>query len=198
SPLRPARGFRDIVARRRATREALDDILWDPPEPLVRRRHRLEVLERVDYAGNVVVPLDEPSVLDAARKLRARGIESVAVCLINAHMNPEHEHRVREILQAELSELHISLSTDILPEPPEFERTATTVANAYCAPVLRRYMDTLETALSDSGFDSDIVLVMHNGGGTMTTDYAKGAPVRTLNSGPAAGGIAGAPRPAAL
>src|SRR5262249_9684385 len=85
------------------------------------------------------------------------------------------------------------LSTDILPEPPEFERTATTVANAYCAPVLRRYMDTLESALSDSGFDSDIVLVMHNGGGTMTTDYAKGAPVRTLNSGPAAGVIPGAP-----
>ena len=107
-------------------------------------------------------------------------------------MNPAHERRVREILNAELPDLHVSLSTDILPEPPEFERTATTVANAYCAPILRRYMDTLEAALRDSGFGSDIVLVMHNGGGTMTTDYAKGAPVKTLNSGPAAGVIAGA------
>ena len=91
-------------------------------------------------------------------------------------MNPAHERRVRDILLEELPDLHVSLSTDILPEPPEFERTATTVANAYCAPVLRRYMDTLESALDESGFDSDIVLVMHNGGGTMTTDYAKGAP----------------------
>ena len=73
----------------------------------------------------------------AARKIRARGLESVAVCLINAHMNPAHERRVREILLEELPGLHVSLSTDILPEPPEFERTATTVANAYCAPVLR-------------------------------------------------------------
>ena len=81
-----------------------------------------------------------------ARKLRAREIESVAICLINAHMNPAHERRAREILLQELPGLHVSLSTDILPEPPEFERTATTVANAYCAPVLRRYMDTLEEA----------------------------------------------------
>ena len=185
-------GFRDILEIRRANREELYDILWDPPEPLVRRRHRLEVTERVDYAGTVVVPLDDDSVLDVARKLRARGVESVAVCLINAHMNPAHERRVRDLLRDELPALHISLSTDILPEPPEFERTATTVANAYCAPVLRRYMDTLEAALGDAGFSSDIVLVMHNGGGTMTTDYAKGAPVKTLNSGPAAGVIAGA------
>jgi N-methylhydantoinase A len=192
SALVTTRGFRDILEIRRANREELYDILWDPPEPLVRRRHRLEVVERVDYAGEVVVPLDEASVRDVARKLRARAIESVAVCLINAHMNPAHERRVRAILQAELPEVHVSLSTDILPEPPEFERTATTVANAYCAPVLRRYMDTLEAALDEAGFNGDVVLVMHNGGGTMTTEYAKGAPVKTLNSGPAAGVIAGA------
>ena len=86
-----------------------------------------------------------------ARKLRAREIESVAICLINAHMNPAHERRAREILLEELPGLHVSLSTDILPEPPEFERTATTVANAYCAPVLRNYMDTLEEGLGEAG-----------------------------------------------
>ncbi|MEA2468585.1 MAG: N-methylhydantoinase, partial [Thermoleophilaceae bacterium] len=105
---------------------------------------------------------------------------------------PAHERRAREILHAELPGLHITLSTDILPEPPEFERTATTVANAYCAPVLTRYMETLEEALAEAGFTSDVVLVMHNGGGTMTTDYAKGIAVKTLNSGPAAGVIAAA------
>ena len=177
---------------RRANREELYDILWDPPPPLIPRRHRLEVDERIDYAGEVVRPLDPESVRAAARKIKARGLESVAVCLINAHMNPAHERQVRELLLAELPDLHVSLSTDILPEPPEFERTATTVANAYCAPVLRRYMDSLERRLADEGFRSDIVLVMHNGGGTMTTDYAKGVSVKTLNSGPAAGVIAGA------
>ena len=81
SALVTTRGFRDILEIRRANREELYDILWDPPEPLVRRRHRLEVVERIDYAGEVVVPLDEESVLDVARKLRARDIESAAVCL---------------------------------------------------------------------------------------------------------------------
>jgi N-methylhydantoinase A len=186
------RGFRDILEIRRANREELYDILWDPPPPLVPRRHRLEVDERVDYAGAVVTPLDEGSVRGVARKIAARGLTSAAVCLINAHMNPEHERRVRELLLDELPDLHVSLSTDILPEPPEFERTATTVANAYCAPVLRTYMDALEGRLAEAGYRNDIVLVMHNGGGTMTTDYAKGVPVKTLNSGPAAGVIAGA------
>jgi N-methylhydantoinase A len=185
-------GFRDVLEIRRANREELYDILWDPPPPLVPRRHRLEVVERVDYGGGVVTALDEESVRDVARKIRARNLASVGVCLINAHMNPAHERRVREILLEELPGLDLSLSTDILPEPPEFERTATTVANAYCAPVLRRYMDALEERLAEGGYGRDVVLVMHNGGGTMTTDYAKGVAVKTLNSGPAAGVIAGA------
>jgi N-methylhydantoinase A len=122
----------------------------------------------------------------------------VAVCLLNAHTNPAHERRIREILLEESPGLHVSLSTDILPEPPEFERTATTVANAYCAPVLTHYVQSLERRLADEGFEEDIVLVMHNGGGTMTTDYAKGVAVKTLNSGPAAGVIAAAAVAAAV
>jgi N-methylhydantoinase A len=185
-------GFRDILEIRRANREDLYDITWDPPAPLIPRRHRLEVVERVDYAGSIVTPLDEDSVRDVARKVAARGLESVAVCLINAHMNPRHEQRVRELLLEANPGLNVSLSTDILPEPPEFERTATTVANAYTAPILARYMDTLSASLAEEGYGEDIVLVMHNGGGTMTTDYAKGHAVKTLNSGPAAGVMAGA------
>jgi N-methylhydantoinase A len=185
-------GFRDILEIRRANREQLYDILWDPPAPLIARRHRLEVSERVDFQGEVVTPLDEGSVREVAGKLRARGIASVAVCLINAHMNPAHERRVREILLEELPELSVSLSTDILPEPPEFERTATTVANAYTTPVLSNYMDNLGARLSEEGYADDVVLVMHNGGGTMSVDYARDNAVKTLNSGPAAGVIAGA------
>ena len=185
-------GFRDVLEIRRANREELYDILWDPPAPLIPRRHRLEVVERVNYRGDVITPLDEQSVRDVARKIRARDLHSVAVCLINAHMNPAHERRIRAILLEELPGIDISISTDILPEPPEFERTATTVANAYAAPVLRRYMESLEERLLAEGYRPDVVLVMHNGGGTMTTDYAKGVAVKTLNSGPAAGVIAAA------
>ena len=140
----------------------------------------------------MVTPLDEDTVRDAIRRIRARGLESVAVCLINAHMNPAHERRIRDLLLEADPELSVSLSTEILPEPPEFERTATTVANAYTAPILSRYMTTLVESLREDGFNEDIVLVMHNGGGTMTSDYAKGHAVKTLNSGPAAGVIAGA------
>jgi len=185
-------GFRDILEIRRSNREELYDILWDPPPPLIPRRHRLEVEERVDYSGAVVTPLVEDSVRLAARKIRARRLSSVAVCFLNAHMNSAHERRAREILLEEIPNIHVSISTDVLPEPPEFERTSVTVANAYCAPVLRQYMDALEDRLASAGFTKDIVLVMHNGGGTMTTDYARGVPVKTLNSGPAAGVIAGA------
>ncbi len=192
SALVTTEGFRDVLEIRRANREELYDILWDPPAPLIPRRHRLEVVERVNYRGDVITPLDEQSVRDAARKIRARDLRSVAVCLINAHMNPAHERRIRDILEEELPGIAVSISTDILPEPPEFERTATTVANAYAAPILRVYMDRLEERLLADGYRPDVVLVMHNGGGTMTTDYAKGVAVKTLNSGPAAGVIAAA------
>ncbi len=192
SGLVTTRGFRDILEIRRANRGDLYDITWDPPAPLIPRRHRLEVLERIDYAGNVVTPLDEDSVRAAARQIRARGLESVAVCLINSFANPAHEQRVRELLLEEIPDVSISLSTEILPEPPEFERTATTVANAYTAPILAQYMERLSHSLAEQGYGEDIVLVMHNGGGTMTTDYAKGHAVKTLNSGPAAGVMAGA------
>ncbi|MEA2468201.1 MAG: N-methylhydantoinase, partial [Thermoleophilaceae bacterium] len=192
SALVTTEGFRDVLEIRRANREDLYDIMWDPPAPMIPRRHRLEVVERVNYAGEVITPLDEDSARAVARKIRARDLESVAVCLINAHMNADHERRIRDVILEECPGIDVSISTDVLPEPPEFERTATTVANAYAAPVLRRYMERLDSRLLEAGYKADIVLVMHNGGGTMTTDYAAGAAVKTLNSGPAAGVTAAA------
>jgi N-methylhydantoinase A len=192
SALVTTEGFRDVLEIRRANREDLYDILWDPPAPMIPRRHRLEVVERVNYQGEVIIALDEESVRDVARKISARKLESVAICLINSHTNPTHERRIREIVLEECPGIDVSISTDVLPEPPEFERTATTVANAYAAPVLRKYMERLDSRLLEAGYGADIVLVMHNGGGTMTTDYAAGVAVKTLNSGPAAGVTAAA------
>ena len=186
------RGFRDILELRRVDRKDLYDVLWDPPEPLIRRRDRLEVRERVNYAGQIVEPLDEDEVRAIARTFRRRGIEAVAVVLINAYAEPAHERRIAEILADEIPGIAVSISTEVLPEPPEFERTATTVANAYLAPVLTGYMSRLTDAALSEGYAGRFVLVMHNAGGTMTSDYAKGVPVRTLNSGPAGGAIAGA------
>lgn len=186
------RGFRDILELRRVDRKDLYDVLWDPQEPLIRRRDRLEVTERIDSTGNVVVPLDEEEARAIARRFAGRGIEAVAVVLINAFANSSHERRIAEILSEELPGAAVSISTEVLPEPPEFERTATTVANAYLAPALSGYMSRLKDAVTQEGYAGRFVLVMHNAGGTMTADYAKGIPIRTLNSGPAGGAIAGA------
>lgn len=185
-------GFRDVLELRRVDRKDLYDVLWDPPSPLVPRRDRLEVSARVDHLGREMAPLHEAEVAQIAALFRRRGIEAVAVVLINAFANPSHEQRIRAILARELPSAVVSISSDVLPEPPEFERTATTVANAYLAPPLSGYMSRLKTAVKTEGYAGDVVLVMHNAGGTMTSDYASGVPIRTLNSGPAGGAIAGA------
>ena len=186
------RGFRDVLELRRVDRDDLYDILWDPAEPLVRRRDRLEVDERIGYDGTVVEALQAEQVLELANLLRRREIESVAIVYLNSFRNPVHEQMTKEILLKELPGLLICTSFDILPEPPEYERTATTVANAYLAPSLSGYMSRLASATRAEGYTGKFVLVMHNAGGTMTTDYASGTPIRTLNSGPAGGAVAGA------
>lgn len=185
------KGFRDLLELRRHNRQELYDIMWDPPPPLVPRRHRLEVRERMNYAGEVLVPLDEEEARRVARIFRERGIEAVAVAFLNAHTNPAHERRMREILAEELPDVHVSISSEILPEPPEFERTATTVANAYLAPVASRYLGLLESAMAEIGYHGDI-LIMHSGGGILTADSARRVPARTVTSGPAAGAMAAA------
>ncbi|MEZ5101718.1 MAG: hydantoinase/oxoprolinase family protein [Thermoleophilia bacterium] len=185
------RGFRDVIEIRDGSRGEFYDVLWDPPEPLVPRHDRLEVTERVDYAGAVVAPLDEADVRDAARLLRARGVEAVAVALIHSYANAAHEERIRGILAEELPGVYVASSADVLPEPPEFPRTSTTVANAYVGPVLRRYVERLESALGELGYRGTVV-IMHSGGGTMTPENAIRVPIRTATSGPAAGVLAAA------
>jgi N-methylhydantoinase A len=183
------RGFRDILEVRDGMREELYDVTWNPPPPLIPRHDRLEVAERIAYDGGVVLELDEAAVREQARLIRKRGHESVAVCFMHAYANTAHEDRVKTILTEELPGVYISVSSEVMPEPPEYERTTTTVANAYVGPVLSRYMSKLDTAVRAEGIGG-AVLIMHSGGGTMTPDTAVRFAIRTATSGLAGGVLA--------
>jgi N-methylhydantoinase A len=183
------KGFRDVLEVRDGMREELYAINWNPPPPLVPRHDRLEVLERVAYDGSVVTELDEVSVRECARLIGKRGHEAVAVCLMHAYANGAHEQRIKDILAEELPGVYVSISSEIMPEPPEYERTTTTVANAYVGPVLSRYMSKLGNAVRSEGIGG-AVLIMHSGGGTMTPDSAIRYAIRTATSGPAGGVLA--------
>lgn len=127
------RGFRDVLEIRDGTKDELWDTYVDVGTPYIRRRDRYEVTERIDYAGEVVTPLDETEVREIARILRRKDIKTVAVCLINSYVNSAHEQRVRALLEAELPDVTVSTSSEILPEIFEYDRASTTVANAVLA-----------------------------------------------------------------
>lgn len=185
------RGFRDVLEIRNGNRADVFDVMWDQPTPLVRRANRLEVEERINYAGNVLIELNEDGVRDIAQKLRKRGIEAVAISLLHSYVNPEHELRVAEILREELPDIYMSVSAEIMAEPPEFERASTVVANAFVGPILQRYVDKLSGSLRDAGHSGE-VLIMHSGGGMMSAKAAVEVPARTAVSGPSGGAVAAA------
>ena len=184
-------GFRDVHEIRDGTKEDIWDAYSDVAPPYVKRRDRLEVKERVDYAGGVVIPLSEDDVRRAVELFRKRDIDTIAVSLINAYVNGENEARVREIVAKEYPEAFVCVSHEILPEMFEHPRTSTTIINAALVPVVREYLTDLSSRLSEQGYDGD-VLAMHSGGGVMTTDAIAHYAARIANSGPTAGAIAGA------
>ncbi len=183
------RGFRDVIEIRRANKEELWDTYDDVAPPYIRRRDRLGVSERIDHAGKVVEPLDEDDAREVARVLKKRGVESVAICLMNAFMNPAHEQRLREILVAEMPDADIITSSDTLPEIFEHERFSTTVVNSILSPVVGRYVQRMSTQLKEGGYGSDLLL-LHSGGGVMTPATAQRFAGRLAGSGIAAGAIA--------
>jgi N-methylhydantoinase A len=186
------RGFRDVLEIGRIARHAheLYDLRMEPPAPLVRRRDRLEVDERVTHDGAVVAELDEASVREAARAIAARGIDSTAACLLHAHANSDHEQRVRRIFADVAPEVRVSLSSEILPEFREYERGSTTVLNAYLVPVVSGYLDDLRGALD--AWRPDLPLwVMQSNGGLTSAERAAREPVTLLLSGPSGGVVAG-------
>lgn len=184
-------GMRDVLGAGRANRPDLFNSNWDPSPTLVPRRNVLTVRERIDYEGSVLEELDEDDVREAARRFKKRRIEAIAVAFLNSFMNPDHETRAKAILLEELGErMHVCTSSEILPEIREFERTSTTVANAYLMPVIETYLEQLERALQEWGYRGP-VLVTHSGGGVITARSARLVPARICHSGPAGGVVGG-------
>ena len=181
-------GFRDVLEIGRLRYPRLYDMEWDKPPPLVPRRLRQEVSERIDYQGQVVRPVEPASVEAATDKLLAACVDSIAICLLNAYANPEHEQRIADYIRQRAPMIDLSLSSDVLPEVKEFERTSTTVINAYVMPVIARYLTNLERRLADMGLKAPIT-VMQSSGGTARTGFTKERPVFSIESGPAAGVI---------
>ena len=181
-------GHRDALEMARENRFEQYDIGIDRPEPLVPRRLRLPVTERVDRQGRVLVPLDEDSVRALLPILDEHAVESVAVGLIHGYANPNHERRIGAILADERPELAVTLASDVCPEVREYERLSTACANAYVQPLMSRYLKGLAESLLASGLDCPFLL-MTSGGGLTTLETAMAAPVRLVESGPAGGAI---------
>src|SRR4051812_45943595 len=181
--------FRDVLELRRLRIPHMYDLFWAKPPPLVERRLRFEVAERMAADGTVVRALDDGEVRVLAGRLRELGIDSVAVCFLHSYLYPEHEERVGEILAEELPGATISLSSEILREQREYERSATTAVNAYVRPLMSSYIDPIRTGLDGIGIDGPLQ-IMQSSGGVMTADDAKERPVFALESGPAAGVVA--------
>jgi N-methylhydantoinase A len=184
-------GFRDVLEIRRADRGSLYDYWWRPPPPLVPRQLRREVRERIAYDGSEVEPLREEDVLKAIEFLRGYDVEAIAICFLNSFTNPAHERRAKELIEEHWPEVFVCTSVDVLPELLEFERTSTTVANAYVGPVMSRYLADLAGRMREGGYRDDI-FIMGSSGGMMTTQQAEQLPVATAVSGLAAGVMAGA------
>lgn len=182
------RGFRDVLEFRRTNKDELYDLQWTPPPTIIPRHNRLEITERTTWDGETLIPLAEEEVPGLVRILTKREIEAVAIVLLHGFRNPDHEVRLAELLRAELPDLYICVSSEILPEYREFERTATVSANAFVAPVMQRYFGRLREELDGRGFGHD-VLIMQSNGGLSSLDVAAETPAKLVRSGPSAGAV---------
>ncbi|MGH7043996.1 MAG: hydantoinase/oxoprolinase family protein [Acetobacteraceae bacterium] len=183
------RGFRDVLELRRMRMPQLYRLDWAKPTVLVRRHLRREVNERIASDGSVLVPLDEAEVLRVGGWLVEQGVEALAVTLLNSYVNPLHERRIGELLRGAFPNIPVSLSAEILPEIQEYERTSTTVVNAYVQPVVKSYIGRLRATLDSGGLHAPLLMMQSHGGLTSARNAAEN-PVRIIESGPAAGVIA--------
>jgi N-methylhydantoinase A len=183
-------GFRDELELRRGYKEDIWDVRLPPPRAIVPRRRRLGVPERIRFDGSVHTPLDEAAARAALRRLAKLGTESLAISTLFSFVNPVHERRLAELAREELPGIPLSLSHEVMPKAPEFERTSTTVVNAYVGPRVTGYLDRLGERLRTAGYAKQL-LVVTSSGGVMTREYLRESPVRVLASGPA-GGVIGA------
>ena len=184
------KGFRDVLELGREIRYAPYDVFAEFPKPLIPRRFRLEVDERVRSDGTVIRPLDRAEAQDVVRRLIAMGVESIAVCLLNSFENPAHELMIKEIIAEEAPDLSVSISYEVLPQIREYERTSTTVTNAYVKPLTGRYLSRLSGRLQSIGFEGKLFIMLSSGGIT-SIETAAEFPVRIIESGPTAAVISG-------
>ncbi|MEP9355485.1 hydantoinase/oxoprolinase family protein [Xanthobacter sp. KR7-65] len=184
-------GFRDVLELRRIRVPRLYEPLYQKPQPLVPRRHRFEVRERIAADGSVVTPLDERAFEAIAEAIVAADIAAVAVCFLNSFTNPDHERRAGELLRALLPGRFVTLSVDVLPEVREYERTSTTVINAYVGPPVEAYLNSLTEQLADAGIAAPLRM-MQSSGGLLDIASVIAKPAQVVESGPAAGVIGAA------
>ncbi len=184
------RGFRDVLEIRNLRMPRLYDIGWTKPPPLVERSFRVVVDERIDASGEVVRPLDPADAERAVRELLDKKVQAIAVCLLNCFANPAHERLIKAALERLAPDLPVSISSDVLPEIKEYERTSSTVINAYVMPIVARYLARLEADLAARGVRAPL-LIMQSNGGLMSAQAAAAKPMHIIESGPA-GGVVGA------
>ncbi len=182
------RGFRDVLIIGREKRYQVYDLQIEKPSPLIARRFIGEVTERVLADGSVRTPLDEADARRAIRALAARGVTTLAICLLHAYVNPAHEQRLAALVAEEAPHLTVTLSHEVSPTFREYERTSTTVVNAYVMAAIREYLRGLGAALGERGYRGRL-FVMQSSGGVATAEAMERYPVRMIESGPAAGAL---------
>jgi len=180
------KGFRDVLEIRTLRMPRLYDLAWTKPPPLVERHLRVEVDERINAKGEVERPLSEVDAARAIEKLLDEGVQAIAVCLIHSYHNPTHEQMVKRVAGQMAPDVTLCISSEVLPEIKEYERTSTTVINAYVRPIVERYLSTLTAELTRIGVDAPLLLMQSNGGLT-TAKAAAVTPMNIIESGPAAG-----------
>ncbi len=184
------KGFEDVLEIGREMRYDIYDLFITMPRPLVPRSLRIGIEERVDKSGNVLCPLNAAQVEQAADKLVHKGVQSVAISFLHAFANPAHERLAAELIRRRHPHLAVSLSSEVLPEIREYERTSATAMNAYVQPLTEDYLKRLRAALEERGFDGDI-FIMDSAGRLTTIQGARRLPILLLESGPAGGVMAG-------
>ncbi len=185
------RGFRDVLELRRIRVPRLYEPLYEKPAPLAPRRRRFELTERMGPRGQVLTPLDEAEVRELVARIADSEIEAIAVCFLHSYANPAHEQAVAAILREALPGRFVSVSCEVLPEIREYERTSTTVVNAYIGPVVSDYLRSLQERLLAAGIAGRL-LMMQSSGGTLDVEQVIAKPATVVESGPAAGVIGAA------
>ena len=186
------RGFRDVLELGRFRSPRLYDLSFRKPEPLVERRLRFEIDERTSARGEVLMPVDLEALDRLAERLIEEEIEAIAICFVNSYVNPENEFEAMQRLQLRLAGIPVSASAQLLPQILEYERTSTTVVNAYIRPVVETYVTALVRRMRRIGVEVPLT-IMQSSGGVLPAELAAANPVYIIESGPAAG-VVGAQR----